>query len=88
MAPIFDKLFKGKAATPTPSAPRTIPAPASCLRVDPARVAFAPDWRWMRERDDTPWYSSMKLYRQRAVGDWPAVFKRIATDLHQEFPAG
>jgi len=51
-------------------------------------LAFTPDWRWMRERDDTPWYPSMRLYRQMTAGDWPSVFKRIAADLQAEFPAG
>jgi hypothetical protein len=44
-----------------------------------------PDWRWLLDRDDTPWYPSAKLYRQKAAGDWNGVFARIATDLHQEF---
>ncbi len=47
-----------------------------------------PDWRWMREREDTPWYPTMKLYRQKAAGDWNEVFARIAKDLQREFPAG
>jgi hypothetical protein len=45
-----------------------------------------PDWRWMREREDTPWYPSVKLYRQRTAGDWKEVFVRIAADLRREFP--
>jgi Flp pilus assembly protein TadD len=44
-----------------------------------------PDWRWMRHRDDTPWYPSMKLYRQTRAGDWNGVLKRVAADLHREF---
>lgn len=47
-----------------------------------------PDWRWMREREDTPWYPTMKLYRQRAAGGWNEVFARIAVDLQREFPSG
>jgi Flp pilus assembly protein TadD len=46
-----------------------------------------PDWRWMRDREDTPWYPSMKLYRQKAAGDWNEVFARIGADLRREFPA-
>jgi hypothetical protein len=45
----------------------------------------APDWRWMRDRDDSPWYPTMKLYRQKAVGDWNEVFSRVAADLQREF---
>jgi hypothetical protein len=48
-------------------------------------LAHVPDWRWMREREDSPWYASMKLYRQRRAGDWPEVFKRSAQDLVSRF---
>jgi tetratricopeptide (TPR) repeat protein len=48
-------------------------------------LPFNPDWRWMLDRDDTPWYPSMKLYRQEAAGDWTGVFHRVAADLHQAF---
>jgi len=44
-----------------------------------------PDFRWMRDRDDSPWYSSITLYRQRTANDWTGVFERVATDLHREF---
>jgi hypothetical protein len=47
-----------------------------------------PDWRWMRDREDSPWYPSMKLYRQKTAGDWDEVFARIATDLQREFRTG
>ena len=40
-----------------------------------------PDWRWMLGRDDSPWYPTMRLYRQDAFGDWPGVMARVATDL-------
>jgi len=42
---------------------------------------FAPDWRWMLERKDTPWYPSMRLYRQHTPHDWEAVLAELATDL-------
>jgi hypothetical protein len=41
------------------------------------------DWRWLRARDDTPWYPTMKLYRQSAPGDWREPFARIATAVQQ-----
>jgi hypothetical protein len=44
-----------------------------------------PDFRWMRDREDSPWYSSVKLYRQTVAGDWSSVFDRVAADLHSEF---
>jgi hypothetical protein len=48
-------------------------------------LPFTPDWRWLRDRDDCPWYPTMKLYRQKAEGDWNEVFSRIAADLQREF---
>lgn len=40
-----------------------------------------PDWRWMRGREDSPWYPTMRLFRQEAAGDWDGVFQRIAEAL-------
>ena len=37
-----------------------------------------PDWRWMAERTDSPWYPSMRLFRQQVRGEWSAVFEEIA----------
>jgi hypothetical protein len=39
------------------------------------------DWRWMAQRDDTPWYPGMRLYRQRVPGDWSEVIARVRSDL-------
>jgi Flp pilus assembly protein TadD len=44
-------------------------------------LQHVPDWRWMLERTDSPWYPTMHLYRQTTRGDWAGVFGRIATDL-------
>jgi lipoprotein NlpI len=44
-----------------------------------------PDFRWMRDREDSPWYPSVKLYRQTVAGNWRSVFDRVAADLHSEF---
>jgi Flp pilus assembly protein TadD len=38
-------------------------------------------WRWLRDRDDTPWYGSMRLYRQRQSGDWADIVARVTADL-------
>jgi tetratricopeptide (TPR) repeat protein len=46
-------------------------------------VAQVPDWRWLLERDDSPWYPTMRLFRQTSPGDWTAVFSRIATALRE-----
>jgi ADP-heptose:LPS heptosyltransferase len=40
-----------------------------------------PDWRWLIDRADSPWYPSMRLFRQRKPGEWLEVFERIATEL-------
>ena len=39
---------------------------------------FVPDWRWFLDRDDSPWYPTMRLFRQKQLGDWNEVFDRIA----------
>jgi hypothetical protein len=49
-------------------------------------LPFTPDWRWMQERGDSPWYPTAKLYRQAVVGHWNEVFARVAADLRREFP--
>jgi hypothetical protein len=50
-------------------------------------LPFNPDWRWLLDRNDSPWYPTVKLYRQKAAGDWNEVFARVAADLHREFRA-
>jgi Tfp pilus assembly protein PilF len=50
-------------------------------------LPFTPDWRWLRGRNDSPWYPTVKLYRQSAVGIWKDVFVRLAADLREQFPA-
>jgi hypothetical protein len=47
-------------------------------------LPYVSDWRWMRDREDTPWYPSVKLYRQTTPGDWNGVFARVAADLRRE----
>jgi tetratricopeptide (TPR) repeat protein len=44
-------------------------------------LPFAPDWRWMRSREDSPWYPTMRLFRQRFRSDWEEVFSRVAGEL-------
>lgn len=44
-------------------------------------LPYAPDWRWLLEREDTPWYPSLRLFRQDTDRDWTMVIKRIATEL-------
>lgn len=44
-------------------------------------LPFASDWRWQRQREDTPWYPTMRLFRQREWGNWEEVLARMAAEL-------
>ncbi len=46
-------------------------------------LAAGPEWRWMLERTDTPWYGSARLFRQPRAGDWSSVFEDVAAALRQ-----
>ena len=50
----------------------------------PVWVALKNDaeWRWLRDREDSPWYPTMRLFRQPAIGDWGAVFSAMAKALN------
>ncbi len=47
-------------------------------------VSFIPDFRWLLERNDSPWYPSVRLYRQPDYGDWKSVVRKVVSDLTQE----
>ena len=44
-------------------------------------LPFVPDWRWLLDRGDSPWYPTMRLFRQESRGDWQGVFRRIEVAL-------
>ena len=44
-------------------------------------LPFAPDWRWLLGRCDSPWYPTMCLYRQPTRGDWDSVIAAVRQDL-------
>jgi hypothetical protein len=46
-------------------------------------LPFIPDWRWLLKREDSPWYKSVKLYRQTTEDDWSNVLHRVKHDLCQ-----
>jgi hypothetical protein len=43
-------------------------------------VPFAPDWRWGLQSESTPWYPTMRLFRQSSAGDWDSVVERICEE--------
>lgn len=44
-------------------------------------TAYSPDWRWMMDREDSPWYPTARLFRQPEEGDWKTVMQRVANEL-------
>jgi tetratricopeptide (TPR) repeat protein len=46
-------------------------------------LPFNPDWRWLRDRNDSPWYPTARLYRQDRVDDWEGVYARVKADLRK-----
>lgn len=44
-------------------------------------LKYSPDWRWMLEREDSPWYPTMRLFRQRKMDDWAPVIEQVVKEL-------
>jgi ADP-heptose:LPS heptosyltransferase len=44
------------------------------------------DWRWLPEREDSPWYPTLRLFRQRERGDWGEVVARVRAALERARP--
>lgn len=48
-------------------------------------LPFVPDWRWLLEREDCPWYPTARLFRQPHLGDWSTAIKKVESALGQPF---
>jgi tetratricopeptide (TPR) repeat protein len=44
-------------------------------------LQHVPDWRWLLDRDDSPWYPTIRLFRQQTPGDWSTVFRNMTVEL-------
>jgi ADP-heptose:LPS heptosyltransferase len=49
-------------------------------------LKHVPDWRWLLDRDDSPWYPTMRLFRQPERDDWTSVFSKIERELRSLLP--
>jgi hypothetical protein len=47
-------------------------------------LSYAPEWRWLLERADTPWYPTMRLFRQRSLGDWAGLVADVVEALRSK----
>ncbi len=46
-------------------------------------LPFVPDWRWLLDREDSPWYPSMRLFRQPKAGDWQSPVRQVSRELRK-----
>jgi ADP-heptose:LPS heptosyltransferase len=51
-------------------------------------LPFVPDWRWLLDRSDSPWYPTMRLFRQKKLGNWADVFEEIKAELCVQLRSG
>jgi hypothetical protein len=51
-------------------------------------LEFVPAWRWLLNREDSPWYPTMRLFRQPAIRDWATVIRRVAGELQNFCSSG
>jgi ADP-heptose:LPS heptosyltransferase len=47
-------------------------------------LPFDADWRWMKDREDCPWYPTMRLFRQQRQGDWSGLVAEVAIELQRK----
>ncbi|HEY9616241.1 MAG TPA: tetratricopeptide repeat protein, partial [Microcoleaceae cyanobacterium] len=50
-------------------------------------LSYVADWRWLLDRTDSPWYPTMRLFRQPQPGDWHTIFQQVITALQQTIPS-
>jgi hypothetical protein len=48
-----------------------------------ALLPYSPNWRWLLNRNDSPWYPTMRLFRQPSPGDWATVMKKVSQELRK-----
>ena len=74
----------------SPMAERTLAVPWYCFAVVLAAalghpvwllVPFAPDWRWLLGRDDSPWYPTLRIFRQSETRGYGSVIERVRAEL-------
>jgi hypothetical protein len=46
-------------------------------------LPYVPDWRWLQTRQDSPWYPTVRLFRQTELEDWQSVVRRVESALAQ-----
>ena len=51
-------------------------------------LPYVPEWRWLLGRNDSPWYPSMRLFRQSAPGNWPELIERVGAALRTHLAGG
>jgi hypothetical protein len=49
-------------------------------------LKYLPEWRWLLNRSDSPWYPSLRLFRQKAPRDWDSVFQAMREVLEAQSP--
>jgi len=68
------------------SADTSVPHLAAALGIPTwILMPYSPDWRWLEEREDCPWYPSMRLFRQSQPGEWEPVMQRVQSALVEKF---
>jgi ADP-heptose:LPS heptosyltransferase len=50
-------------------------------------LPFNPEWRWLLDRTDSPWYPTARLFRQQTPGDWASVVERVRVALAETIAA-